>query len=169
CSPARPGWSPARRGDGRARGRVARLDGEGQLRRRTRGEVEPRAGVTAEARGGGGQRVSGPDLVDGEVGERGHAAARRPGERAGEGSAAGVAPQRHGDAGGGAGQVAEGVLDAHLHRRRDGGGRGGARRLHREGQLRGRGGADGERVAGGRERAGAGGQRVRPREGDGEV
>src|SRR5205807_1562774 len=106
-----------------------RLDVEGVRR----GVEVARAGL---------QSVAAARLVQGEVRERGHAAAGRRGQRAAEGAAAGVAGQEHADAAGEVRiDVAEGVLagddQAEAAARGDAGGR-------RSGdhQLRGRAGLD---------------------------
>src|SRR5205823_3007706 len=152
--------------DRRARHDVRRLQGEDELVRRGRADVECRTGRRAQSGGRRRERVARPGLVEAQVPERRHARQRRHGLGPGERPASGVGAQRDGDAAREAcDRVPLSVLRGHLDGRRDRRAGRRTRGLDAEDELRGRAGGDVERVAGctrqpadgGRERvAGAG-------------
>src|SRR5207237_1018133 len=137
------------RADRGTRGGGARLDGEDEVRRRRRGDVERGRGRAGQAPIGGRQSVAGARLVDGEVREGGDATDGRHGGGAAERPAAGVGADRHGHVRRvGGHHVAEGVLHRHLHRRVDRRTRDGRTRLDGEHEVVGRRRGDVERGGG---------------------
>src|SRR5262249_18961469 len=115
---------------------VAGLNRKRELRGNASVDVEGVAGGAGEARGGGGERVTGAEFVDAEVGESCYAVDGGEGERAGERAASRIVGDGHGDhIGGRSDRITLSIFDSHLHRRSDGSTRGNVTGLHSESEF----------------------------------